>query len=151
MDPGNLVPPHIKCDQAVFLDIIVSAYLATVSAGQPKQSLLLKAESLADKIITYKSQGVQLYDLHDGLIDQSCIRLAQARNTLRRIILHFSEENLMISILQGNSLIIELSVPGSWAILYMDDGQYRVTKRRSDGTILPSHHLSVTADAEVEL
>ena len=33
----------------------------------------------------------------------------------------------------------------------MDDGQYHVTKRRSDGTILPSHQLTVTADAEVAL
>ena len=122
LDSGNFVPqpdlkcddkpqPTVECDQGVFLDIIVSAYLATVSAGQPVQSFLLKAESLADKIMNYRSQGIRFYDLNDGLINESCIRGTLARNTLRKISLHFSEENLIINILQGNSLIIELSVP----------------------------------------
>ncbi len=80
LDSGNFVPqpdlkcddkpqPTVECDQGVFLDIIVSAYLATVSAGQPVQSFLLKAESLADKIMNYRSQGIRFYDLNDGLID----------------------------------------------------------------------------------
>jgi hypothetical protein len=155
LDSGNLAqgPPVIETLQEAFLDVIVSAYLATVNAGTPLAGYLTKAKDVADKIIAAHKAGKDYYFLYNGLLGRSLLRIARAAGTLRRITINLFESNITtLNFQSGASGSVGVDLLGHQrAVVYMDDGQCNVVKQFADGTEAPPITLVVAGNTEVNL
>jgi hypothetical protein len=141
----------IEENQDAFLDVIVTAYLATMEAGNPQQDYLNIAREFADRIMEAHVGGKNYYVNAHGLVGKAYLGLALAEGTLRRVSIHLSEEGLRLIFQQVGSSDFQIQVPGKHAVIYMNNGQYNIVKQRPDGTVLSESNYMVTSDSEIDL
>jgi hypothetical protein len=154
VDSGTLpAEPVQEKLQEVFLDVIVTAYLATMDAGQPRANYLTNAEDFAAKIIAAHNGGADYYALYNGILGRALLRLALAKGTLRRVSISLNEDNITTLIFSSNVIgTVEVDLLGhKRAVVYMDDGNYGVLKHFVDGTESAPVALAVTGDEEVTI
>lgn len=75
-------PDNVECSQEFFLDVIVSAYCATLTAGQPCAVYLEDAKALANKLLAEATDGNHYDEPSHGVLGGALVRLAQAQGTL---------------------------------------------------------------------
>jgi hypothetical protein len=146
-------PDNVECYQEFFLDVIVHAYLVTVTAKAPRPDYLTDALTLAGKIQAEHQAGRAYYNHAHGIIGGAFVRLAQAQGTMHRIVLKLSGGPVSkLSIQDSTQGIVEITVKGHQrAVIYMDVGDYQVIKHFSDNQQSLPISLQVVSDGEIEL
>ena len=129
MGEDGFVPEYIKQgkmveqygldkQQTIFLDLLVAAY--EVSGDH---FFLKEAEDLGQRII---AEGEQVMRLQASQAGNAFLRLALARQKIKRLELTLETTNMPLKIKQDNKNILEVIVPAEVAVVYLPKGDYEL-------------------------
>jgi hypothetical protein len=148
-DQGRPAPPaYCYAErQEMFLDVIVSAYRATVTTGAPRADILSAAITCAERLKAAYDDGTpEVYLPHGGEVERAYIGLAIAQGTLRRMEGQLSEANVTLVLESSATGVTEIDVPERKVVVYMDDGHYTACLLRRDGTRTTATPVVVAGD-----
>ncbi|MGK7895801.1 MAG: hypothetical protein AB4372_19850 [Xenococcus sp. (in: cyanobacteria)] len=129
MGENGFVPEYIKQgkmveqygldkQQTIFLDLLLAAY--EVSGDR---FFLKEAEDLGKRII---SEGEQVMRLEASQAGNAFLRLALARQQIKRLELTLETTNMPLKIKRDNKKILEVIVPAEVAVVYLPEGEYEL-------------------------
>lgn len=113
-DPARGFDPQ----QTIFLEILLDAFAAT---GDP--FFLREAETHASRVLQAGKRAMRIEGCQAG---RAFLRLALARQTVRRMELTLGSSNQPLSIFTGGKAILETQVTTEKAVVYLPAGLYRV-------------------------
>jgi rhamnogalacturonyl hydrolase YesR len=110
--------------QTMFLEILINAY---ETSGD--RAFLQAAETLGKRIL---QSGTGVMRLEGGQAGKAFLRLAMARQKVKRLEVPIPQAEPMLTIRRGNQSILEVVVPAEIAVVYLPEGNYEVqTGRRA--------------------
>ncbi len=129
MGENGFVPEYIKQgkmveeygldkQQTIFLDLLVAAYEASGD-----QDLLKAAEDLGKRIIT---EGEQVMRLEGSQAGNAFLRLALARQKIKRLEVRLDNINMPLKIRRDDKKVLEVIVPAEVAVFYLPEGEYEL-------------------------
>ena len=129
MGKNGLAPQYIKQgkmvdergldkQQTIFLDILVAAYEASGD-----NEILEAAEDLGKRII---EEGEQVMRMEGGQAGKAFLRLALARQKIRRLEVTLGKTDMLLRLKQNEKRVLEVIVPGEVAVVYLPEGSYEL-------------------------
>ena len=119
INQGKMVQEYgLDKQQTIFLDLLVAAY--EVSGDQ---SLLEEAEDLGKRII---EAGEQVMRIEGSQAGNAFLRLALARQKIRRLEVTLDNTNMPLRIKQDGKKVLEVIVPGEVAVVYLPENFYEL-------------------------
>ena len=129
MGHNGFVPEYIKQgkmveeygldqQQTIFLDLLVAAY--EVSGDR---ELLKAAEVLGKQII---EEGEQVMRLEGSQAGNAFLRLALARQNIRRLEVRLGKADLPLRLKQNDKTVLEVIAPAEVAVVYVPEGAYKL-------------------------
>ena len=129
MGNRGLVPEYIKQgkmveeygldkQQSIFLDLLAAAY--EVSGDQ---EILEAAEDLGKRII---AEGESVMRMEGSQAGNAFLRLALARQKIRRLEVTLGETNMPLRLKQNDKKVLEVIVPAEVAVVYLPEGAYEL-------------------------
>ena len=116
---GKMVEEHgLDKQQTIFLDLLVAAYEASGD-----REILDAAEDLGQRII---AEGESVMRMEGGQAGNAFLRLALARQKIRRLEVTLANKNIPLRIEQDDTKVLEVIVPAEVAVVYLPEGLYKL-------------------------
>ena len=116
---GKMVEEHgLDPQQSIFLDILVAAYEASGD-----QEILKAAEDLGQRII---EEGEAVMRIEGAQAGNAFLRLALARQKIRRLEVTLGQTDLPLRINQDGQKVLDVNVPAEVAVVYLPEGLYEL-------------------------
>jgi rhamnogalacturonyl hydrolase YesR len=151
MGTDGLVPEHINRgemnsrygldkQQTIFLEILLDAYTASGD-----RTFLQASETLGKRIL---QRGSEVMRLEGGQAGRAFLRLAMARQKVKRLEVPISKTEPLLTIRRGNQSVLEVVVPADVAVVYLPEATYEVRTGKRTAQTPPSTACSISGLAQ---